>query len=206
MAIVISNLLQGSPEWTDLRVGNPGASEFKYIVTSKGEPTSKPPREKFIRQMAGEIITGEKEKTYQNKYMTKGIEREAESRTLYEFVNNVEVQQVGIIYMNEQKMFHCSPDGIIGEDGGYETKNAETHIQIGRLLDGWSRAEHYQQVQGSLYVTGRKWWDLMSYSRGLPPLIFRFERDEVFISKLEAELEKFVFDLAITVRKLKSIS
>ena len=205
MAIIIDNFLQGTELWMEARAGNPGASEFKYIVTSKGERVSKSPWDKFLRQMAGEIIRGIKEESYQNKYMTKGIEREDESRSLYELINDVTVEQVGLVYMDEQKMFHCSPDGLIGADGGYETKNAETHIQIGRLLEGWPRSEHYQQVQGSLYVTGRKWWDLMSYCRGIKPVIIRFERDEVFIQKLEVALRDFTLELAMTVKKIKEM-
>ena len=133
--------------------------------------------------------------------MDRGVEREIESRQLYEIVNSVKVEQVGFCYFDEKKEFGCSPDGLIGEDGGFETKDAAPHIHIDRLENGWAKSQHFQQVQGCLYVTGRKWWDLVSYSRGFEPLTVRFERDEQFIKTLAIEIRMFINDLHAIVEK-----
>ncbi len=37
--IIVDDIKQGDPEWDKLRIGNPGASSLKTIVTTKGEPS-----------------------------------------------------------------------------------------------------------------------------------------------------------------------
>lgn len=199
--MIILDCEQGTPEWDNARLSIPTSSKFKDIITTKG--TISKTRKKYLYIKAGERISGEKRETYKNGFMDKGHERENESRELYEFVNDVKVKQVGFCFFDEKKEFGCSPDGLVGEDGGFENKNAEADIQLERLEEGWTGMEHYQQVQGNLYVTGRKWWDLVSYSRGLQPLTIRFERDEEFIKKLAIEIKIFNNDIEKLVKKWK---
>jgi len=65
--------------------------------------------------------------------------------------------------------------------------------------------DYFQQVQGSLFITGFERWDFMSYSPGLPPLIIPVYRDEPFIKKLKEELDRFCFELAGVIKKLKEL-
>jgi hypothetical protein len=200
--MIILECEQNSPEWDEVRLGIPTASAFENIVTTKGVRSKS--RNKYLYKLAGEKLSGEKSSGYYGSSMAKGHEREEESRDLYSFINDVEIQKVGFCFFDEKKEFGCSPDGLIGEDGGFETKNAESHVQVDRLENGWSIADHFQQVQGSLLVTGRKWWDLVSYSRGMKPIIIRFERDEGFIKILHAEINLFLEDLTALINKLKA--
>lgn len=197
--MIILNCEQNTPEWDNARIGIATSSKFNCIVTAKGIVSKQ--RRKYLYTKAGEKISGEKRETHKNGFMEKGHEREGESRELYEFVNDTKVRQVGFCYFDENKCFGCSPDGLIGEDGGFETKNAEADIQLERLENAWSGMEHYQQVQGNLYITGRRWWDLISYSRGFPQVIVRFERDEEFIKRLAVELRIFNNDIMTLVEK-----
>ena len=50
--------------------------------------------------------------------------------------------------------------------------------------------DYLAQVHGSLIVTGRKWWDFMSYAPGLEPLRIRVVPDK-YTQELAEELEKF---------------
>jgi len=197
--VVIKDIPQNSPEWDALKLGKPSASQFKKIVTSTGAPSKS--RNKYLYKLAGEIVSGTKEDGFKSFDMELGHEREDESRKLYEFINGVIVEQVGFCFFDEKREFGCSPDGLVGLDGGFETKNACSEVHLDRLEHGWSKVDHYQQVQGSLYVTGRKWWDLQSYSRGFKPITVRFERDEDFIRKLTVELRIFIKDLKLVVEK-----
>jgi len=43
-----------------------------------------------------------------------------------------------------------------------------------------------------MMITGAKWWDLMAYSETLPHLLIRVERDDEYIEKLAAEIDKAV--------------
>jgi hypothetical protein len=85
-----------------------------------------------------------------------------------------------------------------------EIKTALGHIQIERLQKGTLPTEHIAQVQGGLWITGRKWWDFTSYSRGLPPLIVRVERDEEYIAKLAAAVDAFNQELDSIVQSIRT--
>jgi len=200
--VIILDCNQNTPEWDDARRGLPTSSAFDQLVLMSGERAK--PREKYMWKLAGEKISGESARGYYGASMAKGHEREDESRTMHSFMNDVEIQQIGFCYFDEKKEFGSSTDGLIGEDGVFETKNAEPHVQIKRLLKGWPKSEHFQQVQGELYVTGRKWCDLVSYSRGFKPIVIRFNRDEKFIAKLAEEIQAFIVDLNNLVTKLKA--
>ena len=64
-------------------------------------------------------------------------------------------------------------------------------------------SEHVAQVQGSLWVTGRQWWDFVSYSPGLPPLITRVERDEPYIATLAKAVDAFNEELDALVASVR---
>jgi hypothetical protein len=191
--MIIINCEQNSPVWDAIRLGLPTSSSFDKIITTAGVRSKQ--RDKYLYKLAGERASGEKSEHYYGSAMALGHEREDESRKLYEFLNECDVQQIGFCFFDESKTFGSSTDGLVGDDGIFETKNALSHVQIERLEKGWSKAEHFQQVQGELYVTGRKWCDLVSYSRGLKPIITRFKRDEKFITRLAEELQLFIEDL-----------
>ena len=53
-----------------------------------------------------------------------------------------------------------------------------------------------------MWVTGRKWWDFMSYHPQLPPLIVRVFRDEEYISLMEKGITKFSKDMIALENKL----
>ncbi len=191
--MIISEADQNTDAWIQERLGKPSASCFKEIVTTNGGRSKS--RTKYLYRLAGEQISGEQYKGFYSKDMELGHEREDEARRQYGFRNGVTVQEVGFCYYDERRLFGASPDGLVGDFGGFENKNAAPHIQIERLEEGWSGKEHYQQVQGALFVLGREWWDLNSYCRGMEPVTVRFDRDEEFIKALHHELLIFCSDL-----------
>ena len=201
--IVMDQIEQLSPEWFAEHAGVPGASSFDKIVASKGAPSKS--RQGYLYQLAGEAITGKKEAGYSSPAMDEGVNREQESRELYEMINKCEVEQVGMAYPDEQKKYLCSPDGLIERKRGLELKNVIPKTQVQYLLDGKLPTKYFIQCQGSLLVTGCDAWDFMSYCPGMPPFIIQVERDEIFIQKLESELDSFVIELAGIIKKLKTL-
>lgn len=201
--MIIVDCKQGTPEWDECRLGIPTASEFFRIVTPKGKLVSPDARKKYLYELAGEFVSGRREENFQSFRMKEGSRLEEESRQVYAMEHEVEVVQVGFVFKDEQKKFGCSPDGLIDPNGGFETKDAKFSIHIDRLVDGKMVTEHIPQVQGSLYVTGREWWDFQSYCNGLPELCIRNYRDEKYISLLAEELDRFCLDLAMLIGKLK---
>jgi len=200
MPIIIDSFQQGSDEWFSAICGNVGASNIDKIITTKGERSKQ--REDFMYQLAGERITGKREETFQSQAMQNGIEREAAARTFFEMIYGIEVRQVGIVYRDEWKLCHCSPDGL-PEKAGLEIKNPMLKTHVKYLLNGKLPTEYFGQVQMSLYVTERDLWYFMSNYEGLPPLIIECRRDEAFITKLEAELNSFNEELLQIVERLK---
>jgi putative phage-type endonuclease len=180
---------QQSPEWFKARLGIPTASNFDKIITTKGEPSKQ--AQKYMYQLAAERISGVREETYQNQAMLRGIEMEAEARSLYELAKDCKVEPCGLGFCDERKLFAASPDGLVGKDGCIEIKcpNAATHVAY--LLDGTLPSDYFQQTQGQLLVTGRKWNDFISYFPGLRPMIVRCKRDDNFIAALQLALESF---------------
>lgn len=199
--MIVLEMEQGTAEWHAARCGIPTASNFDKIVTSKGEPSKS--AQKYLYKLAGERVVGKAEETYKNAAMERGIEMEAEARALYEMLNDKTVNQAGICYKDELKLFSCSPDGLVGEDGLIEIKCPEIHTHVEYLLQDKLPTEYVQQVQGQLFVTGRQWCDFMSYYPGLKPLVVRVKRDEAFIKALVVELEVFCKNLDEVTEKIK---
>src|SRR5512139_1445637 len=118
---------QNSPEWHQARLGIPTASNFKAIIGIKKDAREKATRALYMRKLAGEIITGEPAESYYNEAMQRGHEMEAEARDAYIFSTGTELTQVGFV---TNGIAGCSPDRLIGEDGGLEIKTAAPHILI----------------------------------------------------------------------------
>lgn len=190
---------QGSDDWRAARLGIPTASRFSDIL-AKGEGKT---RRKYLYELAGERITGEPAESFNNAHMERGKAMEDEARDLYAMMKDVEPQRVGFIRNGDKG---ASPDSLIGDTRGLEIKTALPHIQIERLLAGKLPPEHKAQVQGSLWVAEREWWDFMSYWPKMRPLIVRVHRDEDYIRDLSAAVTQFNEELAELVERLTSDS
>lgn len=194
---------QGSDIWWTVRKGIPTASGFSRIVTSKGKPS------KSMDKYIAELIADESMQcpTYfttrgrpVTKAMTNGTDCEPEARRFYEMARECTVTEVGFC-LHDSGLFGCSPDGLVGEDGGLELKCPEAKTQAEYLLKNRMPPEYVAQVHGSLIVTGRKWWDFLSYAHGLEPLLIRVEPNE-FTEQLRSSLDVFLEKLADAKKKL----
>lgn len=195
---------QGSVEWFDARAGRPTASCFDQIITPKtGKPSAQ--AQKYLYTLAGERLAGCKAETFQSDWMKRGTEIEQEARDLFQMVRDVEVKQVGLIYPDEQKLYSCSPDGIL-ETEGLEIKCPAMHTHVGYLLAGGLPGEYISQVQGGMLITGFMAWNFMSYYPGLPPLMVKVLRDDAFCAKLKVELADFCGKLADVEAQLRKLA
>lgn len=194
---------QGSPEWHQARNGVITASNFGKIVTAKTMKLSAQADE-LENRIVAQILTGDDENDFEgNKHTERGKEYEPEAVALYEMLRGVETTAIGFI-TSDDGAFGCSPDRLVGEDGGLEIKCPAQHTHIRSLLAGSIAEDHKPQVQGCLYITGRKWWDCMSYHPKLPPSIIRVERDEAYISLLEENLFQMKKNIENKIRKVNA--
>ena len=201
--MIIVDLKQGEEDWFAEKLGKPSASNASKILTNEGKPSKQ--AEGYLYELAAEVVSGQREEGYKNAIMAMGVEREDESRKLYELTQGVEVTQIGVIYKDKKKQFLCSPDGIVNGEYGLELKNVLGKTQVKYLLDGGLPTEYFGQCQFSLYVTGFKKWVFLSYTPGIKPLIIEVIPDVKYINALEVELELFCSKLDETVERLRKI-
>ena len=203
MAPRIITCEQGSPEWFQARLGLPTASEFSTVMAKGKDGGKSVTRRTYMLKLAGELLTGEPMEAYTNQHMERGKEQEAEARSAYELMRDIDTDQVGFIVNGDKG---CSPDSLIGAEGGLEIKTALPHIQVDRLLKGELPSEHRAQVQGNMWVTERQWWDFVSYCPRLPLLIVRVPRDDGYIATLAGAVKAFNEELAETVKAVRQHS
>ena len=114
----IINVEQGSEEWLRARLGVPTASCYSKLITTQGKRSAQ--AEGYINELIGQRITGEIPETFKSEAMERGNELEPQARAYYELVTDNDVEEVGLI-LNDIGA-GCSPDGLIGDDGGLEIK------------------------------------------------------------------------------------
>jgi hypothetical protein len=200
---------QGSAAWLYARVGYCTCSRFCDVIAKlkSGKPSEK--RRAYLMELVVERLTGQPSDHFASAAMQWGEECEIRSRWDYEAATGAMVEEAGFIKHPTLKWVGGSPDGLIDDDGGWESKspfNSANHLYT--ILDGMPE-EHVPQVQGLMWITGRKWWDFQSFDPRLPkPLrryVQRIQRDEEYIAALEAEVITFNAEVAELVQRLTAM-
>lgn len=186
---------QRSEEWYEARLGKATASRFSDVLATLRSGGEAAGRKNYRAQLVVERLTKIPADTYQNGAMQWGTDYEPMARLEYELVNDIAVEEVGFLD-HKTLAAGASPDGLVGKDGLVEFKapNSATHIEY---IKGKKVPDCYMaQIQGQMWVTGRKWCDFVSYDPRMPGslrlFIVRAERDNEFIANLEAEVTKFL--------------
>jgi len=201
---IIRDMEQGSDEWKAIRLGKATASCFMKIMSKgKGSAPSKT-RQSYMLQLAAEILTQQSQDSFINQYMEWGNECEPQARSMYEFNNNVDVEEVAFITLDE--FVGVSPDGLVGDNGLLEIKCPKTTTQLERFLSGEFPSTYRAQVQGQLWVSEREWCDFVSFDPRINGSASYFEirvkRDEGYIKLLGDEVRKFKDELDILLGHL----
>ncbi len=172
------DVIQGTEEWKQARLGIPTASQAARLITPK---TLKPSsgRGAYLAELLAEWSLGHPLDAFASEWMERGTAQEPEAINWYAFEHATEVERVGFCL---GEGFGCSPDGLVGEDGGVEIKCPSIQKHVGYwLTDGASLYDDYKaQVQATLWVTGREWWDLISYNPDFPSVVVRIKPDAKF--------------------------
>lgn len=185
---------QGSPEWYAARMGIPTASRFATVLASGKDGGASATRKDYMYELASEIITNKHEEGYTNAHMERGTEMEDEAREHYSFMTNYVCERVGFV-LDRAKRAGGSPDSFVGKDGIVEIKT-----MIPKLLIPLTRRDEFPpaykaQCQGNLWLAKREWVDIAVYWPRMKLFIKRAHRDEAYIAKLAAEVDRFNAEL-----------
>jgi hypothetical protein len=190
---------QGSPQWKQARVGVVTASRMAEILTPG---TLKPAKANaLLRQMGAEILMGVpvEDNAPPTAWEQRGLALEAEAAGWYAFDRGVEPEIVGLILTDDGRC-GCSPDRLVGDDGGLEIKCPAASTHFGYLAEPGSLSDAYRaQVQGSLWVARRAWWDILSYNPAMPKVVERVVPDPEWVGAWERALPSFLLRLDAAV-------
>lgn len=199
---------QGSPEWFAARCGVASASKFACIMAKikTGEAAE---RRNYRTDLVVEKLTGKPLDSFTTPAMKQGIEREPFARMAYEARTGLIVDEVGFC-RHDTLDAGASPDGLIGADGGLEIKCPERSAHMRYLQQDAEPAEYTWQIQGGLWVTGREWWDFVSYNPDFPEslqlVIRRIKRNGDAIAKLAEEVEAFMQEVEQEIERVSRLA
>lgn len=194
---------QGSEAWLSDRAGHVTASRFADVLDVGANGKPKKARDDYMMKLVAERITGQASDSATSAAMAWGHDAEPFARTAYETQTGRIVTESNFLRHPTMKWVGASPDGLIGADGGYESKcphNSAVHLRT--IRDGIP-LEHTAQVQGCMLVSGRAWWDFISFDPRMPPdlrlYVQRIPRDDVYINALQNKLADFLAEVQVEV-------
>lgn len=196
---------QRSAGWFEARIGKPTASSMCKIVTRVGKMRTGAAPRRYMLELLGERLTGFPTQHFETEAMRRGVELEPRAIAFYEMMTGSDVVQIGFA-LDDGGRFGCSPDGMVGEDGGVEVK---CPMQSGFLEVATTSAlpdDHFIQVQASLMITSRAWWDYVLFTdvRGLAPQVIRVLPDNDFHGALRTALNTFCDELDALESKMRA--
>lgn len=191
---------QGSPQWHQARAGVITASRFGdaraklKTGANKGQPTEA--ARDYAFKVAIERISGQPlDEGFSTWQQQRGNELEPEARMEHELETGLVIERAGFV-LSDDGIFGGSADGLIGDDGGSEYKCLVSPEKLRDVLLLGDISAYTDQIQGCLWLTGRRWWHFCLYCPALAPigrqLYWRHvPRDDDFIESLEADLIAF---------------
>jgi len=201
--IIENSFKQGDTAWHEARLNSIGGTGISNIITSTGQPSKS--RGKFLYEKASQRITGKAKPIFTTYEMQWGLDHEADARDLFSLIKGFEVEECAMMWADEKKENHISPDGFnLERKEGLEIKCPQLQTHVGYLDKGVLPIAYRLQVQSSLALTGWECWQFMSYFPEIEPLIIPIHRDEKLITVIKNETERFLEDVNNLVTKLKS--
>lgn len=186
---------QRSEEWFKARLGKATGSRFNDVMTTLRSGGEAAARKNYRAELVAERLTGVRNEMWTSPAMQWGIDNEPLARLAYELETGNEVEDAPFVPHPEMEA-GVSPDGYIGKDGLIEIKCPNTATHIETLKKSEVPRQYIAQVQGQLWITGRKWCDFVSFDPRLPEnaqmIVVRVESDPVYQAELEDEITDFL--------------
>lgn len=206
--MIIRDIIQGSEEWKQLKLGKVGASRVADIVarTKSGYSAS---RENYLTELLLERITGFPTNRFQSDAMRYGTEMEPLARAAYSFDYDVDVEQIAFATHPAIEMAGASPDGLVGALGLVEIKCPTPTTHLETLLTEAVPDKYMKQMAWQMACCEREWCDFVSYCPAFPSsarmFVKRIVRDDSMIADLEREVRAFLHDLEKKLEELNRV-
>lgn len=198
--MIIYDHPQGSAEWLASRAGVITASKFvearKRLKSGPKKGGFTEAAEDYAFRVAVERISGAPlDEGFSTWAMKRGNELEPEARVWVEVKLGIFVDVAGFVTTDDEK-FGASADGFIDKDGGLEIKCLVDPGRIRNVILSDDISEFMDQIQGGMWITGRKWWQFALFCPalekvGLQLYTKRVERDDNYINEMELDLLEF---------------
>lgn len=194
---------QGTEQWLQARAGVITASCFAEAIAvlsrasgnrKAGDPSTG--SDKYANDLAIERISGKPYGAPVKAWtLDRGHEMERLARIAYESRRGELAEEAGLV-LTDDRLFGYSTDGFVGEDGLIEIKSPVDSNKIAEMFKSGDVSEYIHQIQGGLWITGRKWCDLIMFVPDLERVgndlyVKRITRDDNFIDAMVEQLVKF---------------
>jgi hypothetical protein len=202
--MILLEMQQGSAEWLQARCGATTASRFADAVSvltrasdgkKAGDTTTT--SDKYAIELAIELISGEPYGEPVKAWtLDRGHELEWKARMAYEMKTGGVVRESGIV-LSDDRRFGYSTDGLLEDEAGLiEIKCPVDTIKIVDILSTGDLSEYMHQMQGGMWLTGRRYVDFIMYVPALEKAgndlyVKRVARDEEFIEQMVEKLIAF---------------
>lgn len=155
-------------------------------------PATHDTAKRTIATLVAERINGWSEPVFVNSDMQRGVLDEPVARKAYSDHFKVPVREVGLVVRDDWGFrIGCSPDGLVGDDGGIECKSRRAANHLATVLADEVPVENMAQIQGCLLATDRKWWDYVSFSGGMRLWVKRIYPDPDWQRAIVETVETF---------------
>lgn len=200
---------QRAEEWRMARLGHLGASRLGEALAEGRNGAPSATREDLLYELAAEHISGIPYENFHSRFMEDGIENEPMARAEYEgLTGHIVTEHLGMEWSVNPR-FWCSPDGLIGNDGGIEIKCPKTKNHF-KNMSGKIDVKYLYQMAGLCLVFDRQWCEFVSYDPALPSnlciYIKRFTRAELPIDFVRDGVIRFIDDLESLESRLMNAS
>ncbi|MEM9599442.1 MAG: lambda exonuclease family protein [Pseudomonadota bacterium] len=200
---------QGSPDWHNARRGLITATRAADLMKRNKNGSKPASYAQTVAKIAMERIEAAPRALITSRTMERGHDLEDDAAIAYQMETGRDVEVVGLCLHDRYPQFACSPDRLVGTDGGLEIKCPDAPDKmVSYLLEGAHLPEYEGQVRHCLYVTGRKWWDIAAYDPRPPAgwnlVIERMGSPDDW-SEYEAELLSVDAEIDATVERLRAV-
>lgn len=191
--IIYKDLVQGTQEWLNVRIGKITGSRIKELTAKDNLP--------LVYKLIAETVSEQSEEVYITAAMQRGEDLEPVARSEYEEYTGSKVSQVGFVQSSKYDFLGHSPDGLIVEGDevvkGIEIKCPSTNTHVKYIIQNRLPSEYKGQVLNMFLVCPTiQEVDFISYDdrftiKPLHIVNIRREDVEADLRDLEMQILKF---------------